>query len=61
VKKASKKEDQRRNFYGCKIRVYVRIGVNAVTFGTILDRKKLTVIKFGWEERCDPAIYSPGS
>jgi hypothetical protein len=54
MKKASKKEVEVRNFYGRKIRMYVKIGVTTVKFCTILDRKNLTAVKFGREERCDP-------
>jgi hypothetical protein len=44
VKKAVKKEVEARNFfYGRKI----RIGVTAVKFRTILDRKNLTAVKIG--------------
>jgi hypothetical protein len=51
MKKASKKEIEASNFYGRKNRVNVRIEVIAVTFGTILDRKKPTAIKVFCEER----------
>jgi hypothetical protein len=57
VEKAEEKEVEARNFYGRKIRMYV-IGVTAVKFGTFLDRKNLTAVKFGREERCDPG-YIP--
>jgi hypothetical protein len=61
MKKASKKQVKARNFCGLKIRMYVRIGVTAVKFGTILSRRKVTSVKCGWEERCNPAISCPGS
>jgi hypothetical protein len=38
MEKVSKKEVEARNFYGLKIRMYVRISVIANTFGKILDR-----------------------
>jgi hypothetical protein len=34
--------------------MYVRIGVIVVTFGRIIDRKKLIAVRFGREERGDP-------
>jgi hypothetical protein len=43
-----------KNFCGRKIRMYVRIGVTDVKFGTILEKKNFTAFTFGWDKRCDP-------